>query len=132
MMRVPTDTKSRTAEKQPANTGQHTCRTKKGGQRVSSSAAPILLTTGVKIDCYHTFHLSTGGVKDFTNCIIMLHELAPKFHVARAACEELWSRGTFRCEWHPWSEIMTDAKAQPGLNLFCERLRTSIALRNPN
>ena len=85
----------------------------------------------VKIEYYDTFNLYIGGVKGYTDCIIMLHEWATKSHVARAACEELWSRGPFRCEWHSWSNFIIDANAHPELHLRCETRRKSISLGTP-
>ena len=93
--------------------------------------AHVSSAAGIKVDYCDTFNLYIGDVEGFADCIIMLHEWATKSIVARAACEELWGRGPFRCEWHSWSHLIIDANAHPDLHLRCEARRKSISLGNP-
>ena len=67
-----------------------------------ASAAEIYL------DYHDSYHLRVEN--DYSQCITMLHEWAPKSYIAKAACEVLWSYGVFRHGWCFKAETILDPR----------------------
>ena len=55
----------------------------------------------------------------YAPCITLLHEWAPKSYIAKAACETIWSYGTFHHGWCSKSEAIVD----PQEMIYIETLR---------
>lgn len=90
----------------------------------------------VDIDYHDNYYLLPyEGADDFAECIELLHEWAPRSYIAKGACEEIWSSGTFNHGWYFESEIVIDPRATlfvrtiQGKTVLKESVGTPIDLR---
>ena len=74
----------------------------------------IASSAEITVDSHDSYYLLLPQYwergNDYTDCIIMLHEWAPKSYIAKAACEVLWSYGTFHHGWYFKSEAIIDPR----------------------
>lgn len=69
--------------------------------------AEVASAAGVRIDINCTSYAVLKVRKEYTGCIKMLHEWASRSHVAKAACEELWTCSSSTCTWSSFSDVIT-------------------------
>ena len=69
----------------------------------------IAAAAEVEVDLFDNYHLRFPTPNTYTDCILMLHEWAPESHIAKAACEMLWSYGTFS-HGHFDSDVIIDPR----------------------
>ena len=70
----------------------------------------IASAADIFVDYHDSYYLRLNQYHDYTECIIMLHEWAPKSYIAKAACEVLWSYGTFYHGWYFDSEAIINPR----------------------
>ena len=74
----------------------------------------IASAAGIYLNYHDNYYLQLkqhdSRSNDYIECIMMLHEWAPKSYIAKAACEVLWSYGTFHHGWYVDSEAIIDPR----------------------